>query len=51
MARITLGETTVYEGDRDAIKLGVRVTVRYRIAGERRPVADTVRVFPEAATR
>lgn len=48
--RITLGETTVYEGDRDAIKPGVRVTVRYRSVGERRPVADEVRVLPESAT-
>jgi hypothetical protein len=45
--RIALRET-VYEGDPGAIKPGARVTVWYRNVSERRPVADRVRVTPEA---
>jgi hypothetical protein len=33
---------TVYERDPHAIKRGIRVTVWYRIVGDRRPVADKV---------
>jgi hypothetical protein len=39
---------TVYEGDPAAIEPGVRVTVWYRSVGERRPVADRVRVLTPA---
>jgi hypothetical protein len=45
--RLALRET-VYEGDAGAIKPGVRVTIWYRSVGERRPVADKVRVLPDA---
>jgi hypothetical protein len=43
---------TVYDGDPADIKGGVRVTVWYRSVGERRPVADIVRVLgdPRPAT-
>jgi hypothetical protein len=41
--RITLRDT-VYEGDSSAIKPGVFVTVWFKSVGERRFVADTVRV-------
>lgn len=44
--RITLRDT-VYEGSRDRIRAGVRVTVWYRSVGERLPVADRVRVLTE----
>ena len=43
--RIALRETTAYEGSPAAIKRGVRVTISYRSVGERRPVADKVRVL------
>ena len=56
--RIALGETTTYESQRqssalvpNAIRPGVSVTVWYRSVAERRPVADKVRVLPNAATR
>jgi hypothetical protein len=39
---------TVYEGDTDTIKSGVRVTIWYRNVGERRLVADRVRVLGAA---
>jgi hypothetical protein len=39
---------TLYEGDTNTIKSGVRVTVWYRNVGERRPVADRVRVLDAA---
>jgi hypothetical protein len=42
--RISL-RNTVYEGDTSTIKPGVRVTVWYRSVGERRPVADKLRVL------
>ena len=45
--RIALRQT-VYERDPRAIKPGIRVTVWYRSVGERRPVADKVRVLPDA---
>ena len=48
---ITLRETTAYEGRPAAIKPGARVTVWYRSVGERRFVADKVRVLPDTATR
>jgi hypothetical protein len=44
--RLALRET-VYEGDAGAMKPGVRVTVWYRSVGERRPVADKVRVLAD----
>jgi hypothetical protein len=47
---ITLREKTAYEGSPAAIKPGARVTVWYRSVGERRFVADTVRVDTDAAT-
>jgi len=45
--RIALRKT-VYECDPRAIKPGIRVTVWYRSVGERRPVADKVRVLNDA---
>ena len=39
---------TVYQGDPDTIKPGVRVTIWYRSVGERRLVADRVRVLASA---
>jgi ABC-type metal ion transport system substrate-binding protein len=48
---IALRETTAYEGSPAAIKPGARVTVWYRSVGERRFVADKVRVLTDAATR
>lgn len=48
--RIVVRNThTVYEDDTDTIQSGVRVTVWYRNVGERRLVADRVRVL-DAAT-
>ena len=47
--RIALRET-VYERERAAIKPGVRVTVWFRTIGERRPVADKVRILADAAS-
>jgi hypothetical protein len=41
---------TAYEGSPAAIKPGARVTVWYRSVGERRFVADKVRVLADAAT-
>jgi hypothetical protein len=38
---------TEHSGDRDRIKTGVRVTVWYRLVGERYPVATKVRVLDE----
>ena len=52
--RLALRETTVYEHEEQAIlnpetiKKGMRVTVWYRSVGERRPVADKVRVLTGA---
>jgi hypothetical protein len=43
--QITLRKTTAFEGD-PAIEPGIRVTVWYRSAAERRPMADRVRVLP-----
>jgi hypothetical protein len=40
-----LRKTTAFEGD-PAIEPGIRVTVWYRSAAERRPIADRVRVLP-----
>ena len=40
---------TAYEGSPSAIKRGVRETVAYRAVGERRPVADYVRLLPQQA--
>jgi len=45
--RIALRKT-VYECDPRAIKPGIRVTVWYRSVGERRSVADKVRVLNDA---
>jgi hypothetical protein len=46
---VTVRDTTAFEGDPALIKPGIRVTVWYRSAGERRPLADKVRVVPAAA--
>ena len=53
--QIALRNTTVYEGpeynatlNQEAIKSGVSVAVWYRSVGERRPVADKVRVLRDA---
>jgi hypothetical protein len=46
---IALRDTTAYEGDRATIKTGARVTIWCRYVGERRPIADKVRVL--ASTR
>ena len=48
---IALRETTAYEGNPAAIKPGARVTIWYRSVGERRFVADKVRVLRDSATR
>jgi hypothetical protein len=48
--QIALRKTTDYEGSPAAIKPGARVTVWYRSVGERRFVADKVRVFADAGT-
>jgi hypothetical protein len=48
---IALSETTAYEGSPTAIKTGARVAIWYRSVGERRFVADKVRVLPDLATR
>jgi len=42
---MTLRHDTVYEGDVHTIKPGVRVTVWYRNAGERRLVVKKVQVL------
>jgi hypothetical protein len=49
--RIALREKTAFEGSRAAIKPGARVSVSYRIVGERRPVADKVRLLNNAEDR
>jgi len=49
--QIALRKTTIYERNQTALKPGIRVTVWYRGVGERRFVADKVRVLPVAATR
>jgi hypothetical protein len=46
---VALRETTAYEGSPPAIKTGARVTIWYRSVGERRFVADKVRVLADAA--
>ena len=46
--QIALRETTGYDGSPAAIKPGARVTIWYRSVGERRFVADKVRVFVDA---
>lgn len=46
---IALRATTSYQGRPAAIKPGARVAVWYRSIGERRFVADKVRVLPDAA--
>ena len=47
--RIILRDT-FYEGDAAGIKPGVRVTVWYRSIGERRSVADKVRLLTDFVT-
>jgi hypothetical protein len=47
---ITLRDT-VCDGDPAEITPGVRVTVWYRSVGERRPIADKVRVLHDATTQ
>lgn len=42
---ISLRNHTVYQGVIDTIKSGDRVTIWYRLVGERRPVADKVLVL------
>jgi len=42
---IALRRGTIYE-NREALRVGARVTVEFRSVGERRPVADRVRVLP-----
>ena len=42
--QIALRAKTAFKGDPDLIKPGTRVTVWYRSAAERRPLADKVRV-------
>lgn len=46
---MSLRHNTVFEGDTHAIESGVRVAVWYRNVGERRLVADRVRVLDAAA--
>lgn len=47
--RISLRETTAYKGVSAAIQPGVSVTVSYHNVGERRPVANEVRVLASSA--
>jgi hypothetical protein len=47
---VAFGATTAYEGNPAVIKTGIRVTVWYRGVGERRLVADRVRVLPDATS-
>jgi len=49
--QFALRKATSYEWNRSALKPGIRVTVWYRGVGERRFVADKVRLLPVAATR
>ena len=42
---VALRSTTRYEGNPDAIKPGVRVTVWYRSVGEQRLLAEKVRIL------
>jgi hypothetical protein len=49
--QIALRETTAFEGSPARLKPGTRVTVWYRNAAERRPLADKVREVAQAATR
>jgi len=46
--QIALRKSTAFEGDPALIKPGIRVTVWYRSVGERRPLADRVRLVGEA---
>jgi hypothetical protein len=46
---VAFGATTAYEGNPAVIKPGARVTVWYRGVGERRLLADKVRVLSDAA--
>src|SRR5688572_13475829 len=48
---IALRATTTYSGNPATIKPRSRVTVSYRYVGERRPIADSVRVLTTSATR
>ena len=47
---IALRKTTIYERNQTALKPGIRMTIWYRSVGERRFVADTVRVLADART-
>jgi len=49
--QIALRKTTIYERSQTALKPGIRVTVWYRGVGERRFVADRVRVLPVPMAR
>ena len=48
---IALRSTTAYEGDPEALRPGTRMTVWWKSVGERRFVADKVRLLSVAATR
>ena len=48
--QVRLTGTTSYEDDVSDIRPGARVTVWYRFVGERRPVADKVRLSGDAST-
>jgi len=48
--QIALRKTTIYERNRSELKPGIRVTVWYRGVGERRFVAEKVRVLADART-
>jgi hypothetical protein len=48
--QLALRETTAYERSPAAVKPGARVTIWYRSVGERRFVADKVRVLVAPAT-
>jgi hypothetical protein len=48
---IALRETTIYDGNTGALQTGAHVTVWWKSVGERRFVADRVRVLRLTATR
>jgi hypothetical protein len=48
--QIALRKTTAFESDPALFKPGIRVTVWYRSVGERRPLADRVRLVGDALT-
>ena len=48
---ISLCDATTFDVERTTITTGMRVTVTYRMVGERRPVAEAVRTVGVGALR